>query len=152
MKRPPARVGDSRGALAGPALAVLLLGVGSLLPLVAFAQPCAPDLLASRTIRTAGYALAYRTDPEAIQVGRHFSLEFAVCPSAGVPAPAAVRVDARMPAHRHGMNYSTRVSTAANGHYRAEGLMFHMPGRWELIFDLRVNGGTERLAQEIVLE
>ena len=42
-----------------------------------------------------------------------------------------------MPAHRHGMNYRATVSTLSPGVYRAEGLMFHMPGRWRVIFDRR---------------
>ena len=29
------------------------------------------------------------------------------------------------------------VKALGQGLYRAEGLMFHMPGRWELVFELR---------------
>ena len=96
------------------------------------------------------YALSYRAEP--IAVGRLFALEFSVCPKTGARFPENVRVDASMPEHKHGMNYRPTVTVRAAGGYRAEGMMFHMPGRWELVFELRAAGRTERLAKSIVLE
>jgi hypothetical protein len=92
----------------------------------------------------------YRTVPD-IEVGRHFVVEVVVCaePPAAV---GAVRVDAQMPEHRHGMNYRPLVSARGNGLYVAEGLLFHMPGRWQLLFDVERGGRTERLEAEIELE
>jgi hypothetical protein len=64
-----------------------------------------------------------------------------------------VRVDGHMPEHRHGMNYKASVKVQAEpGRYRAEGLMFHMPGKWEFLFDLRDAKGMERLKQEFLLK
>jgi len=34
----------------------------------------------------------------------------------------------------------------------AEGLLFHMPGRWQLLFDVERGGRTERLEADVVLE
>ena len=68
-----------------------------------------------------------------------------VCPKAGVPVPENVSIDALMPEHRHGMNYKARVATASAGRYRASGLMFHMPGHWEFVFDIRSGDETDRL-------
>ena len=34
----------------------------------------------------------------------------------------------------------------------AEGLLFHMPGRWQLILDVRGAAGRENLTAETVLE
>jgi hypothetical protein len=50
------------------------------------------------------------------------------------------------------MNYRPTVASTGDGRYLAEGLMFHMPGRWQLIFDVERSGGTERLATDILLE
>lgn len=116
------------------------------------AKDCAPDLAPGRTIESPNYVLVYRFDPGAISIGRHFSVEFAICPIPGKQLPDEVRVDAHMPAHRHGMNYKARVSALPDARFRAEGMLFHMPGRWELLFDLRVEGRTERLAQEVVVQ
>ena len=57
-----------------------------------------------------------------------------------------------MPEHRHGMNYKVSVKPEAGGRYRADGLLFHMPGRWELIFELRAAGQTDRLTFSEIIE
>ena len=41
------------------------------------------------------------------------------------------------------MNYAPAVKPPAPGRWRAEGLMFHMPGKWEFVFELRA-GGQDR--------
>jgi hypothetical protein len=56
-----------------------------------------------------------------------------------------------MPEHRHGMNYRPTVTAVAPGRYRVEGLLFHMPGRWDLLFDVDSGAGTERLVATLRL-
>lgn len=123
---------------------------------VSGAWACTPDLGAGKgakvqTVESKKYALAFRTQPEKVAIGSHFAVELAVCANEGAATPETVRVDAHMPEHRHGMNYKTTV-TGGNGKYRAEGLMFHMPGRWEYIFELRAGGATERLTTSVVVQ
>lgn len=72
-----------------------------------------------------------------IPVGRHFAVDIELCAPPPGDSAAQLRVDADMPAHKHGMNYRTTVKLLAPGRYVAEGLMFHMPGRWRFVFDLR---------------
>jgi hypothetical protein len=93
--------------------------------------------------------LMFRTVPERITLGEHFSVEAVVC---ATPAVRALRVDAQMPEHRHGMNYRARVSAAGERRYVAEGLLFHMPGRWQLVFDVERETGTERLTTDLVID
>jgi hypothetical protein len=100
----------------------------------------------AQRIESPDHVVLYRAQP-APRVGEHFALEFAVC-----PAPEGVRVDATMPEHRHGMNYRPAITAQGGGRYRAEGLMFHMAGRWELVFEVRAGGKTERLARSLKLE
>jgi hypothetical protein len=85
-------------------------------------------------------------------VGEHFVVDVAVCPKAGGAPPSALRVDATMPDHRHGMNYRPSIAGLGSGRYRAEGLMFHMPGRWVMEFDITAGAATERATAEIVLK
>ena len=118
---------------------------------------CGETLGETRRIEGTNYTVAYRTAPDPIGVGAHFALDFAVCPRAAAAsaAPRTVRVDATMPEHRHGMNYRPVVTTQPAGGfalYRAEGLMFHMPGRWDLTFDVDADGRTERLTGVLLLE
>jgi hypothetical protein len=93
--------------------------------------------------------LLYRTVPPRIEIGKHFAVDALVCASS---PPRALRVDAQMPAHRHGMNYRARVTPQGDGRYRAEGLLFHMPGEWQFVFDLERPGGTERLTAVVMVE
>jgi hypothetical protein len=100
-------------------------------------------------IQSRDTVLLYRTVPPRIEIGKHFAVDAVVCTKA---PPRALRVDAQMPAHRHGMNYRARVTPQGDGRYRAEGLLFHMPGEWQFVFDLERPGGTERLTAAVTAE
>ena len=98
------------------------------------------------------YTVVYRTEPASIAVGRAFAVEIQICAKGQAAPPTGLRVDAQMPAHRHGMNYRPTVVARGDGRFRAEGLLFHMPGRWEFIFDLDGSGMHERITQDLLLE
>lgn len=97
------------------------------------------------------YVVFYRTQPQKLAVSTHFALDIVVCEKAGAPGVEGVSVDALMPAHGHGMNYKASIRPLGAGRYRAEGLMFHMPGQWQFVFDLRTASTTERVAHDIKL-
>lgn len=119
----------------------------------AAAQTCGAEIAGTkRVVEDARYTVAYTTTPSRIAVGEHFVVDFAVCPRVGAPAPQSVRVDANMPEHRHGMNYRAGVVAVSPGVYRAEGLLFHMRGRWDLTFDVVDGSRTDRLSSRIELE
>jgi hypothetical protein len=99
-----------------------------------------------------GARIAFVARPSPVPIGQHFDLDFVVCAAAAVRTDAAIQVDADMPAHRHGMNYRATVSSLRPGVYRAEGMMFHMPGRWRVIFDLPLEGRTLRLTRELEVQ
>jgi cytochrome c peroxidase len=94
-------------------------------------------------LESARYILSYKTEP--IEVARHFSIDITACAKPGQPEPGVIKVDAQMPEHRHGMNYAPTVKALGPGRWRAEGLMLHMPGRWELAFEVTAAGATDRL-------
>jgi len=48
----------------------------------------------------------------------------------------ALGVDCTMPHHGHGMNVQPAMTQTSPGCWRANPLLLHMPGRWELCFDL----------------
>jgi hypothetical protein len=116
------------------------------------ARACVADPAGAQKLESDRYVLVYSTQPAKLAVSAHFSLDLVICTKDGALPPASVQVDARMPEHRHGMNYRAVVKPAGNGRYRADGLMFHMPGRWEYVFELRGGGRADRLTHSIVLE
>jgi hypothetical protein len=93
-------------------------------------------------------AVSYWTIPAQVVVGRPFVLELAACPKTAGVSFERVRLDAHMPEHRHGMNYRVKVVALGVGRFHSEGWMFHMPGRWEFVFDL----GPERLTHGVRVE
>lgn len=120
------------------------------------AEPACGEQLVGKVTRidNAAYRLAFRSTPSPIVMGTHFSLDIAVCPLAGNPVANALRVDAIMPAHQHGMNYAPSLRQISPGLYRADGLMFHMPGLWEFRFEIRGKPSSmpERLSYQLTLD
>ena len=118
------------------------IGLLAGLVLAAPAWACAPALEGAR-LESPRYVLVYEASP---RIGAFFSVDVAACAKSG-PAPRTLKIDAHMPEHRHGMNYAPKITTLGPGRWRAEGLMLHMPGKWELMFV--VDG--ERLAHAFQL-
>ena len=120
-----------------------LAGAGALAACGA-AEACTPALQGTR-LESPLFVLVYKQAPP-IEVGKHFALDLAACPKDGKSVIKTLKVDAHMPEHRHGMNYAPSLKPLGPGRWRAEGLMFHMPGRWEFVFELDAAGKTDRLA------
>lgn len=118
------------------------------------AEGCEPPrgFVARERLETADVVLFFRTEPARVELGQHFTVEAIVCTGPAGPPATGLRVDALMPEHRHGMNYRPRVSAREAGRFVAEGLLFHMPGRWQLLFDVDRGARTDRLATDLVLE
>jgi hypothetical protein len=128
------------------ALAAMLLA-----PVATSAQLCGSSPAATR-VASDRFTVAFEPSHQPIPVGKHFSLEFTICPRKGGVSPESVRLDAHMPEHRHGMNYAANVVPVPGGGYRADGLLFHMPGRWEIMVDVRSQGKTDRIVRSMQIE
>jgi hypothetical protein len=130
------------------------LGAALVAALVAGAAAEACEVPAGFTprgrVEAPGVTVVFRMLPPAIELGRHFTVDTIVCGDGAVPV--LTRVDAQMPEHRHGMNYRPTLAPKGPGRYVAEGLLFHMPGRWELSFDVESGGRRTRLATDVVIE
>ena len=131
----------ARALIAAGALAAGLGGA-----LAGAARAC--ELPSGTRVESRRLVLSYRTIPPRIAVGEHFVLELAACSIEGAVLSDRVKLNAWMPEHRHGMNYLLTVKLLEPGRYRSEGLLFHMPGRWEFVFEL----GGERLTHSVQIE
>jgi cytochrome c peroxidase len=120
----------------------LFLGLAVGLAAASAARACEPALEGTR-LESSRFVLVFKK--ESIEVGKHFALEVATCAKPGNPEPETLSVNATMPEHGHGMNYAPSVKKTGPGRWRAEGLMFHMQGRWELVFELRAKGISDVL-------
>lgn len=98
-------------------------------------------------VHQGGIHVAWRSEPGVIRPGQPFVLQLRVCPSDAT----LLRVDATMPEHRHGMNYRPSLQSLGDGRWHAQGLLWHMSGRWELRWDVQAAGRTEVLRSSVVL-
>jgi DNA-binding beta-propeller fold protein YncE len=106
-----------------------------------------------RTVHANSGALVvrWRWAGGAVKVRDPFGVEVEARAVDGSPVAASLRFDAVMPHHGHGMNVVPSVEEAGPGAWRVRNGLMHMPGRWELHFDLTMPDGlrTER-AQDVV--
>lgn len=89
----------------------------------------------------------WSSQPAPIVVGEPFALLITLCPADA----RLLRVDASMPEHRHGMNYRATVEALGPGRWRAEGLLWHMSGHWELRLDVQWRDSEHHLRQSVQL-
>lgn len=121
----------------------------ALLLLSACGRPAPPPRGLVMKSNAGAYAVTVETLPAQIPLNAPFDLRITVAPST---PDLAVDVDARMPEHFHGMNRVPRITREADGSFKAEGLLFHMPGLWELAVDVTRGVWTERAQADIVLK
>lgn len=84
-------------------------------------------------------------------VRRRFSLELHIeSTSDPKQTVTAVLVDAQMPEHAHGMNVAPTILLEPSGAV-AEGMLFHMSGRWEVDVDIDDGVTVERAQWNILM-
>lgn len=106
-------------------LVLLFLGMSML----SCTEPAKPT---PRDAKTKSFVVSLQTTPAQIPVNQHFSMEFTVRAADGAKVPEQVAVNADMPSHGHGMNTKPRLTALGAGRWRVEGMLFHMPGAWEI--------------------
>jgi tripartite motif-containing protein 71 len=100
------------------------------------------------------YEVKYLAAPTPVPLNEPFDLHFSLRERNGqtLSLGTTVQVDAGMPAHHHGMNLKPTVTINSDGTYTARGLLFHMPGLWQIYFDISRNGVTERAQSDVTLD
>jgi len=112
-----------------------------------------PDRLV--TSNDGAFIIAWRIEPETLPLNEAFGLRIEVrdARQPGIPLrDVMLSVDAAMPEHGHGMNVIPGVMRDRDGVFHIRDMRFHMPGRWELYFDVSRGGVTERAQVEVHLE
>ena len=86
----------------------------------------------------------YLEPSDAIAVSEQFTAVVTVCGSE--LSDSAFKLDATMPSHGHGMNYSPQHTVLAQSDdmmkVQVDGLVLHMPGDWQ--WQVELNNGDER--------
>ncbi len=109
--------------------------------------PCVAVPVGAQRIDGGAVQAWWLPEPSPLQVGKPFALLVTLCPTQA----RLLRLDAHMPEHRHGMNYRPSVQALGEGRWRAEGLLWHMPGRWEWVLDTELAAQKHRLVHSVLL-
>jgi hypothetical protein len=114
---------------------------------------CEPAPIGADATRITGrsFVVDWRVEPAPLRLGEFFAVVVSACERAGQRV-SSVKVDATMPAHRHGMNYAPTVTSEEGGRFRASGLLLHMPGRWEFTFDIAGDSTRETVRSIVELK
>ena len=101
----------------------------------------------------AGFAVRVAAAPRGLPQNRMQRWLLHVDDAAGKPVTgAAIRVDGGMPEHGHGFATAPSVTELGAGDYAVDGLKFHMPGYWEIAFDIRAGTRVDRARFHAYLE
>jgi hypothetical protein len=84
----------------------------------------------------------------AVPRGEPFAMQVRAFGPDGTPlADHTLGVDCTMPHHGHGMNVRPVITQTAPGCWSVDPMLLHMPGRWELCFDLAGADSRNRRSQ-----
>ena len=133
---------------AAPCAAAALVGAVVASAAAWAAPPCRLSPADGRVLRDGALQMAWRTEPAVVVQGQPFVLLLRACPADA----QAVKVDATMPEHRHGMNYRPAIQPLGGGRYRVEGLLWHMSGRWQWRFEWRAGAAPSSAAPRVLLD
>ena len=135
-----------------------------------------PDACPRRATSSAGtYTVCWTASVDPLPHNAPFALDVTVYEAARPAAPAqlvTLTVDASMPEHGHGLAQQPLVSAigfsvprerlpdhalahgaaVGNGRFEVQDLRLHMPGRWEIAFDIGRGAVIERAQVEILLD
>ena len=107
---------------------------------------------ATETTDGGSFEVTVDPEPEKIVLYKHFALDVKVGAKDGESSGIAIVADADMPEHRHGMNTKPEVSEIEAGHFRVEGMLFHMAGQWVITVDVTRGEKTESAEFPVYME
>ncbi|MCG3173870.1 MAG: hypothetical protein GMKNLPBB_02077 [Myxococcota bacterium] len=104
----------------------------------------APKAMREEVSKSGLWKVGYMPSMDPIPLNQPFELRVSVKnASSGAPFNnGKVTVDARMPAHGHGMKTKPETSFVGDGVYLAKGMQLHMPGEWMLDVTIAGEGGA----------
>jgi len=134
----------ARGARLVPYLCAAIANIG-----------IAADLPVGRSTSWGSFYVTYLSSPDPIPLNALFALTVTVSDAGNHShrvGDSAIAVEARMPTHNHGMNLRPRVTAIGDGQFQVEGMLFHMPGLWQIFVDVSHKGVTERAVFDVTVE
>ena len=119
-------------------------------------NPVPPDLDTSTTLMSAQglFEVSYTSDLGNVPINQIQSWTLHVETADGRTVEnATITVDGDMPQHGHGLPTQPQITQyLGSGDYKVEGLKFHMPGWWVMDFTVTVDGQTDQVRFNMILQ
>lgn len=109
-------------------------------------DPCGVTVDAKRMQSAAPSDSKVFVEADEIPLSKPFDLDIRVCPAVDGP----LKIDATMPAHQHGMNYTPKIESLGQGHFNVTGMVFHMAGDWQIEL-LAGDDASERFTLDVTV-
>jgi len=108
---------------------------------------------ASWTSNRGLFVASYESELKPLQINVLHSWTIHLADAAGTPVLGAkIEADGGMPEHDHGLPTRPRITAElGDGHYRLEGLRFHMRGSWEITLTIEASDKTDTLVMKVTL-
>ena len=106
------------------------------------------------TSKRGGYLVSYVTSPAPIPLNEMFEMHVEIR-ERHKRSPAkrvSLEVDAGMRAHNHGMNTLPVVERQEDGTFWVRGMLFHMPGEWNMTFSIKRGLMNDKADVDVVLK
>lgn len=119
-----------------------VLAVAMLIGVVADAQAATPQSAILSNDQTFRVAVSF--EPR-LGYGAELTAKVRIsCARGASCAHSGLSFGAIMPQHGHGLSYAPQVERVGDNEYLVRGIRFHMPGYWQVHFDVLTEAGMER--------
>lgn len=100
------------------------------------------------------YLVEYTTEPTPIPLNEMFEMRVEIRErhKKSLAKRVSLEVEAGMSAHNHGMNTLPKVELGTDGSFRVKGMLFHMPGKWNMTFIITRGLIKDKAETEVVQE
>jgi len=100
------------------------------------------------------YVVKYTTEPAPIPLNEIFEMRVEIRErhKQSLAKRVSLEVDAGMIAHNHGMSTLPKVEPEEDGSFRVRGMLFHMPGEWNMTFVIKRGFLKDKAKTDVVLE
>jgi hypothetical protein len=104
-----------------------------------------------KTTREGTYRVAYQPKDQPMPLNDFTAWTLTVETPGGAPVNGEVSVDGDMPRHGHGLVTSPIAEGTKPGTYLVQGLKFHMPGWWQMVFTIDGPKGKDQVAFDFMV-
>lgn len=119
---------------------------------LSFVQAMADDAEHEWTSENGFYALSFESSLDPIEINQMHSWVLHITADGAPVTNAELSIAGGMPAHKHGLPSSPRVTEElGDGHYRLDGIRFHMHGHWQLTIEVIADGKTDTVIVDLSL-